>query len=394
MMSHLLNDLTNSSAHPALAGVTHSLSRYVLFFCVMFSSPFQVEETFYQHEFVHGWFRGLADLVREVSLESLRLNVHEFSCSLNTDPRSKAKWQSQDVSRITDNVLEDLANLSRSPQEVLIAGTHRGIVTVMSFTVLGGIPGMGTNAQRDGEGANASPRSPPSSLRKLWLSGPSDGPTITEGMAALGAGMPKLQELVVDRLNVSEEGWKKFASARIEAAAAAPAAADDDSDYTASTSARDAGSDAGHSIETATPTLRRIRYVTHDPRFLPSAATRNLLEKTVSKNVTMYVNARGPAFVAGVKATASGTSSTSGAGSASGIVNGCALGEAGPGSVSGSGGDPMTLPSTVVDCEGALVEIDNGGGVPEDRAGAASKKKLHVLHNSWVFTSNLDAADL
>ncbi|CAN0023286.1 unnamed protein product [Discosporangium mesarthrocarpum] len=40
---------------------------------------------------------------------------------------------------------------------------------------------------------------------------------ITEGIAAIGDAMPVLEELVIDHVHVTDEGWKKFARARVDA---------------------------------------------------------------------------------------------------------------------------------------------------------------------------------
>lgn len=57
------------------------------------------------------------------------------------------------------------------------------------------------------------------SLEHLWMiAGSQEGEDIEEGMAALGAGVPKLQRLVVDELRVTDQGWRAFADARRSAA--------------------------------------------------------------------------------------------------------------------------------------------------------------------------------
>lgn len=370
-----------------------------------------MEETFYQNEFVYSWLHSLANLVREVSLESLRLKVHEYSCWPSADPRSKAKWQSHDVSKINNSVLEDLANLGSAQAETFFSGPNN-ILGHMGFFALSdhhhnspihNVPGARGAERKKDEGAD-SPRPPPSSLRKLWLSAPSQGPTITSGMAALGMGMPKLEELVVDRLNITNEGWERFAS-RIAATTATAV-----EDYPASASAN------GDKQKMAlTPTLRSIKMNVACPRFLPSAAARRLLEDVVSEGVTVYVNTRRPAFVAtGGKASTPVTSSAGGPGS--GRVSGqeAERGRAGAGPASGPCGT-AAAPCVVLDCEGRVVEVDvsNGGPrpwmvdmdgkvnarsmlqkSPSKQVGAdAIPSKTRVMFKPWL-TSGLNAGDL
>lgn len=89
--------------------------------------------------------------------------------------------------------------------------------------------GDGDGSEDGGKGALAARRvdfpPPPSSLRKLWLSAPRDGPEITDSMAAVGRGMSLFEELVVDDLKETDKGWGAFALVRIAARAAATATA-------------------------------------------------------------------------------------------------------------------------------------------------------------------------
>lgn len=115
----------------------------------------------------------------------------------------------------------------------------------------------------------------------------------------------------------------------------------------------------------------------------------------MSESVTVRVNSRSPAFVAGVKSGGLGGYATTGARSGSGAGIGSVMGGASSGSGSGSG-TSAAVPSTVVGCDEGLVEVDEGcggpGGGPGDQVVAVSKKELHVVNNPWTFTPNLDAA--
>eukprot|EP00903_Cladosiphon_okamuranus_P006887 g6707.t1 len=137
---------------------------------------------------VRGRLRQLTDLVRTVKLESLQLVAEEWDSAITIQE-----------SAITDGVLEDLAYVSRIP--------------ILPFFFMPGI--LDVAGSGGGSGSDD-----PSTLHKLWLSTTAEGPSITAGMAAIGANMPHLEALVVDRLGVTDDGWRKFAIARADTAAA------------------------------------------------------------------------------------------------------------------------------------------------------------------------------
>ncbi|CAM9519766.1 unnamed protein product [Pylaiella littoralis] len=281
-----------------------------------------VEETFYSEEYVQGWLRQLTAFVRAVKLESLRLRAHEYNIWPNTDPRSKAKWECEDISRIDDTVLRDLSNAL--PRSSLFFG---GVL----FREGGG---GGDGGGGEGNGGGGGGGDGPSTLRKLWLAAPTEGPSITaRGMGAVGANMPLLEELVVDGLKVTDEGWRSFATARRDAAAAAAAAA---------ASVGSSSSSGQRNRPTRPSTLRRLLIRTNGAASVPSMATRGLLEDTVSDRVTLYLEKPSKSAVVGAGAGAGGGGSSSS---------------------SSVGGDEK-----YVDCDGAPIELD---GVPSSAATAA-----------------------
>lgn len=52
-------------------------------------------------------------------------------------------------------------------------------------------------------------------LRLTLVAGASRGADVEEGMATLGAAVPKLQVLTIDQLRVTNKGWEKFGKARL-----------------------------------------------------------------------------------------------------------------------------------------------------------------------------------
>lgn len=362
-----------------------------------------------------------------VSLESLRLNVHEFSCWPDDDAGSRAKWRGEDVSKITDNFLKDLVNGRRPPAGMFLRGAG-DMLNCMGASVIGGsgaggadglghngegaTPGAGDSGNGRGGGANRDnlPVPPPSALRKLWLSAPLDGPNITSSMAALGSSMPRLEELVVDRLKVTDEGWKQFAMSRIEADAEISAREGSSAASCCSAGRDGGGRSTAYTTSTAKPTtpsvLRSIIIQANGPDFVPSAATRSLLEDTVSESVTLYVDSWYKRVATqGAEATATGSAALA----------------------SGSGGGGTGACIATMDCEGAILELDEdvgpgaataetavgagtGGaavpageesGKPGGSYGAGSgvgfcaRKKIRVLYNPWRLASDgLDAGDL
>lgn len=256
----------------------------------------QVGETFYRHDFLFGWLRGVAKLAHEVSLESLRLAVNEFSCVPSTDPRSKAKWQSLSISVLSDRVLSFLVNQRQSMTDFFIGDGFMGS-DVVALNLLGSSSVYVVRAtdaddhgvenacevraeaveSRSSEYATSNP-SPCistipllSTLRKLWLTAPPLGPVVISGMAALGSGLPMLQELVTERLKVTDAGWREFAMARI------------------TTSAAFFPSRPSIATSDTKPTLRRLEILTTSSAFVPSAETRGLLEEAVSERVILHV---------------------------------------------------------------------------------------------------------
>lgn len=110
--------------------------------------------------------------------------------------------------------------------------------------------------------------------------------------------MPHLEELVVDRLKVTDDGWRRFAAARADAAAAAATA----SNNGGATGGGGRSCGRGHDRSP----LRRIRIRAEDKAAVPSAATRDLLGDTVSTGVTLHLDGRRLATVAAVAATGGG----------------------------------------------------------------------------------------
>eukprot|EP00752_Nemacystus_decipiens_P003039 g2817.t1 len=257
-----------------------------------------VDDLFWEEDYVRGWLRGLARCARTVKLESLRVNAREFNGSTYE-------------STITDGVLEDLAYGPR----VFFMGMAGGSVV---------------EYERGG----------PSTLRKLWLDSPTGGPDITDGMAAIGANMPHLKELVFTGPQVTDDGWRKFAIARADAATA--------SSNNGNGNGSGSGGGGGDRDRSR---LLRIRILAYGTASVPSVATRGLLEDTVSESVTLYLGH-------GCLRT-----TEEGAGAGAGAGAGTTAGRAGGGNVSGH-------QSQFVDCEGALIELSD-----KDKDKKTEKKK-------------------
>lgn len=247
--------------------------------CICRVIPYhQVEDLFWSDDYVDVWLCQLAHFVRTVKLESLHLKVYEFGSQINSTYT--------DTSMITDEFLEDLAY-----------GPFR------NFSV--GTGGGGGSGGRRGD---------PSTLRRLWLGATSRGPSITAGMAAIGANVPHLEELVVDQLKITDEGWRRFATARADDAAK------------------------------ASSRLRRIRILTNGSATVPSAATRGPLEDTVSESLTLFLEER--------------CRSTAGTGTAAG---------GGGGGGGGGSGSNVSGGSPYVDCEGAPIELSDQKNNPSSK---------------------------
>lgn len=262
----------------------------------------QVQDWFFSSDNHYSWLRQLAIFARTVRLESLQLKALGFGMSNYTNSSNYDYF-----SRITDGTLEDLA--------------HGPCINRYLFSTSGGGSGNG------GVGDSLC------DLRKLWLSAPNAGPSITAGMAAVGGSMPRLEELVVDRLKVTDDGWRRFATARNDTIAAAAS-----------------GDNSG------SRQLRRIKIRANGTAMVPSATTRGLLEDTVSESVTLYLDhqclgtaaAGGDGGIGGSGASG-GDSSSSGGGSGSGSGN-----------VSGN--------DQYVDCAGAPIELDDKEKISADNA--------------------------
>lgn len=167
-------------------------------------------------------------------------------------------------------------------------------------------------------------------------------------MEAVGAGMPNLEELVMENIYVTDEGWRKFAKASIAAAAAAAPAV------------RNAGEGGD-----AKPTLRRLSIQTSCSQSIPSGVTRDLLEKAVGESVTLYVN---PYW-----------KSTLTAGSGSGSGSG------------GGGGNEIDGIYRYLDCDGGVLPVISERSCSKTTGGGS---KLRVVESRGSLCAGRDAGDL
>lgn len=289
------------------------------------------------------------------------MDVHEFSCSTNTDRRTKSPWQSRLTSKISDGVLEAFASRCPATDDFFIGDCFMGSqVGGLNLVGSGSLFVVNAGGSADAGGGHDAPQEcareaqanglplpcrslapltsiPGSTLRKLSLTAPLDGPRVTSGMAALGAGLAMLEELVVEHLRVTDEGWRLFSAESLRAAGTSPAG----------------GGGSGRRT-----TLQRIDITTSVAAFVPSRRTRLLLQEAVGERVTLrVVQEEGDAARAG---------------------------EGGAGSL-GSGGL-----SRLVDCDGMLLEAEGADSHEHSRG----RRKLRVLRTTRKSGAERDASDL